>query len=80
MAAASPARASSPSSQVSTHSMERRGAPAAGGSAPKCTSGPAYTEKQMTRPWQQGECELRAGAGQGVKRWVQVQRSCGRGA
>jgi hypothetical protein len=61
MAAASPARASSPSSHVSTQSMERAGEPSAGGSSPQCTPGPAYTEKQMTRPWQQGEWELQGG-------------------
>lgn len=41
IAAASPCRASSPASHVSTHSMERRGTPSAGGASPKCTSGPA---------------------------------------
>ncbi len=41
IAAASSARASSPSSQVSTHSMLRSGAPAGGACSPKCTLGPA---------------------------------------
>ena len=27
-------------------------------SPPKSTSGPQYTEKQMTRPWQQGDWEV----------------------